>query len=88
MSVFVARYLISRERLKRPFAIIDAPAFISNALLPGRFPDSRDLSFICQVSEADTADTVFLQNRVRSAAYSASCVSPSLILRLSLLFNL
>ena len=54
-------------------------------ILPRRFSDSRDLTFVCELSEADTANTVFTEVSVRSAADFAAVVFSCGILLLSLL---
>ena len=47
--------------------------------LPTCFLNTRDLSFVCQFTEADTADSIFSQIRMRT---SADCGRPQILQRL------
>ena len=55
--------------------------------LPAGFLNSRDLSFVCQFTEADTADSIFSQIRMRTSADSAAAIFSCGEFRLALLFD-
>ena len=55
--------------------------------LPGSFLHAGNLTLVSQLSEADTADAVVAQVRMRTTADLAAGVSTSGVLGLSLLFH-
>ena len=55
---------------------------------PAGLLDTGDLAFVGQFTEADTADAVFSQIRVRTAADTAAGIFSCGELRRALLFNL
>jgi hypothetical protein len=68
-----------------PFPQKAAALSAGQRVLPGRLSDSRDLAFISQVTEADSADSVIPQVSVRTAADLAAVVASGGELGFSLL---
>ena len=60
---------------------------ISNFRLPRCLSYTGNLALVCELAEADTADTVLTKVSVRSATDLASVISASRELRLSLLLE-
>ena len=60
---------------------------IGFAGLPAGFAYSRDLSVIGKFTEANSANTIFLKNRMRASADLAACISTCRKLGRSLLFD-
>ena len=53
---------------------VGRPELFRSDLLPARFSDSRDLALVSEFTETDTANTVFAEVSVRSAANLAASV--------------
>ena len=76
---------------KNDLALNSCGAFSLHSLsafgLPTCFFNTGDLSFVCQFTEADTADSIFSQISVRTSADPAAAVLSCREFRLALLFD-
>ena len=77
------------EELKETMAMCGAFSLHSLSAfgLPTCFFNTGDLSFVCQFTEADTADSIFSQIRMRTSADSAAAIFSCGEFRLALLFD-
>ena len=60
---------------------------VGKQIIKGIMYIAIEAAFVCQFTEANTANSIFFQYRVGSAANSATCISSCRELRRSLLLN-